>query len=243
MAQFKVKGIISYPHLFNARAIQPGDEPKYSVSVLLKKGDPQIATIQALIEQEKANGWPSGFPANGKVFLKDGAVAHPDNPAVHEYMIVSGNARQDSKPAVVDMNTQPVVDPSQVYAGAICWVAFNSFTYNQAVNKGVSCGLNAVMITGEEGELGRLDGRPTVESMFADVTGTPAPATTEASTAAPIPAPNAPDAPAPTPQYVMTEKAGGLTRDQLLASGKGWTDELLIAQGLMLPPAGVTTSF
>ena len=226
MAQFKVKGIISYPHLFNARAIQPGDEPKYSISVLLKKGDPQIATIQALIEQEKANGWPSGFPANGKVFLKES----PDHP---EYMIVSGNSKADSKPAVVDANMNPVMDPSQVYAGAICWVAFNSFTYNQAVNKGVSCGLNAVMITGEEGELGRLDGRPTVESMFADVTGDVSPA--------PTPAPNTPDAPAPTPQYVMTEKAGTFTHEQYIASG--WTDEKLIAEGMMLPPAGVTTSF
>lgn len=240
--QFKVKGILSYPHLNTPRSVNPGDDPKFGASVLILKTDPQVAQIQAIIEQEKANGWPSGFPANGKVFMKDGAIAFPDQPDVHGYMIISGNAKAEDKPDVVDMNVQPVMDPSLACAGSICWVAFNSFTYNQNVNKGVGAGLNAVMVTGEMGALGRLDGRPSVESMFADVTtgGEPAPSPAPNANA---PAPALPDAPEPTPQYVMTEKAAGMTRDQLIASGKGWTDELLIAQGLMLPPAGVTTSF
>ena len=167
--QFKVKGIISYPHLFTPRAIEAGKDPKYSTTVLILKTDPQVAQIQAIIEQEKANGWPSGFPAAGKIFMKDCAVAFPEQPEVHGYMAVTGSAKADQKPAVVDMNMQPVIDPSQVYAGSIAWVAFNSYTYDQTLSKGVTCGLNAVMVTGEESELGRLDGKPSVESLFADV--------------------------------------------------------------------------
>ncbi len=236
--QFKVKGIISYPNLFQARSIQPGDDPKYSCSVLLKKGDPQIAAVQTIIEQEKANAWPSGFPPNGKLFMKDCSVAFPSEPSIHGYMVVSGNARVDSKPAVVDMNTLPVIDPSLVYAGAVAWVAFNSFTYDQPVNKGVSAGLNAVMITGEMGELGRLDGRPSVESMFADVTGSgTAPTSAISPSGGVVSAPNAPPAPAPAapkPANVMTAKAT-FTYEQYIEAGH--TNETLINEGLMIKPS------
>ena len=208
---------------------------------MIKKTDPQVAAIQTIIDQEKANGWPSGFPANGKVFMKDCAVAFPSEPTLAGYMVVSGNAKLEDKPAVVDMSMAPVIDPSQVYAGAICWVAFNSFVYDQNVNKGVSCGLNAVMITGELGELGRLDNRPSVESIFSDIVGGAAPAGA-VSPAGGVVAPPTPPAPA-TPQYTMTAKANGATRDDLINNGTGWTDELLLQQDMMVLPGGVTTSF
>lgn len=235
--QFKVKGIISYPHLFNARAIEVGGDQKYSVSVLIKKNDPQVAALQSIIDQEKANGWPSGFPANGKVFMKDCAVAFPSEPTLAGYMVISGNAKLEAKPAVVDANMNPVMDPSQVYAGSICWVAFNSFIYNQAVNKGVSCGLNAVMITGEDSELGRLDNRPSVESMFSDVVGGVAPVGAVSPSGGIAPAPSGPPAPAPNapkPVNVMTAKAT-FTYDQYI--GAGHTDATLIAEGLMIEPS------
>lgn len=60
--QFKVKGILSYPHLFTPRSVNPGDDPKFSASILLRKDDPQVQQIQQIIDTEKANGWPNGFP-------------------------------------------------------------------------------------------------------------------------------------------------------------------------------------
>lgn len=237
--QFKIKGVISYPHLFQARSVNPGDDPKYSCSVLLHKTDPQVAQVQAIIDTEKANGWPSGFPPKGKIFMKDCAIEFPNEPKVKDYMIVQGNAKIDSKPAVVDANLQPVLDPSQACAGSVAWVAFNTFTYDHAVNKGVGAGLNAVMLTDEMGALGRLDGRPSVESLFGDVVGGAVPAPMAAPAPAPIAAAPAP-APAPAvPQYTMTAAANGLTREAYHASG--WTDLQLIQAGLMV--SAVPTSF
>jgi len=227
MAQFKVKGILSYPHLFQPRAITPGDDPKFSTSVLIRKDDPQLAAVTQVIEAEKANGFPSGFPSNGKCCLKDAAIAFPDKPNLHGYMVISGNSKQDQKPIVVDANRQPVVDPSDVYPGAVALVVFNSFAYNHPTSKGVSAGLNGVMLTGEEGELGRLDGRPTADMMFGDVPVTATP------TSAPIPPPAAPAAPA---ALIMTEKANGVTYEQYMAT-QGWSDELLIEQGLAIRPS------
>ena len=158
------------------------------------------------------------------------------------YMVISGNANADSKPQVVDANLQPVIDPSLACAGTVCWVAFNSFVYNQPVNKGVGAGLNGVMVTGEMGVLGRLDGKPSLETMFAGVNDT---AGTQAAPQQVAPSPASPPPPAPNaePQYVMTAKAAGNTRQQLLDNGQGWTDELLLSQGMMTLPGGVKPSF
>lgn len=162
-----IKGILSYPNIITPRAIQQGDTPKYSCSILIRKGDPQIDEINRAIETAKLDGFPSGFPNTARVFLKE-------SPEYPEFFVISTSANEVYKPDVVDSNLQPIIDPSSVYAGVIAYVSINTFSYNKPASKGVSAGLNGVMLTGIEGELGRLDGRPTVEMMFGDV-ATPKP--------------------------------------------------------------------
>ena len=108
---------------------------------------------------------------------------------------------------------------------------------------GVKTYLNGVLVTDEVGPIPTeaLSSKPSAENMFADIAGGAAP--TPAPNATPAPTPATPPEPTPTAQYVMTERAQGMTRADLLTSGKGWTDELLISQGLMLPPGGVKPSF
>ena len=108
-------------------------------------------------------------------------------------------------------------------------------------NKGVSAGLNGVMLTGEEGELGRIDGRPTVESMFADVVGgaTP-PQQPAAATPAPAVPPQAPPAapatpPPAAPGLIMTAAANGMTYQQY--KDAGWSDEQMITNGIAQKPS------
>lgn len=242
--QVKVKGILSYPHLFTPRAVTQGDDPKYSANVLLHESDPQIQSVRQAIETEKANGWPNGFPHNGRECL----TPSQQYPGYYE---IRANAKADSKPAVVDGSLQPVLDPALVVPGEIVWMAFNTFPYNLTTSKGVGAGLNAVMITGELGSLGRLDSRPTIEETFGDVaSGAPAhqqprapdfsqpPPAPPAAAAPPPPPPPAAAAPPPppppppaAPQFIMTAAAGGMTREAYLAAG--WTDEQLISGGLM----------
>lgn len=240
----KIHGILSYPHLFTARSVNPGDDPKFSVSILIPKNDPQLVAINAEINQAKANAFPSGFPHNGKVCLKDCAVQWPDDPKIAGYYALQTNASADRRPPVVDANLQPVMDPSLVYPGAMAWVAVNLSAYNTPVNKGVGAYVNGVMITGQEGPLGRLDNSLTAEQMFAGVAGTTpaAPAPAPAPTPVPAaPAPPAPPAPAPPVGRQMTAKAAGATYESFIASG--WTDEMLIQHGYMLPPGGAPLAF
>ena len=219
MPTFRVKGILSYPHLFTPRAVQQGDEPKFGVVVLIRDNDPQLQAILALMEQEKKNGFPSGFPNTGKVFCKPS----PDYPGWHQ---ICGGANADQRPAVVDEQFTPITDPGRVFAGQVAHVSFNTFTYSMPVNKGVSAGLNGVMITNETGELGRIDGRPTVEKMFEGVGTAPV-------GVAPAPMMAPPAAPPAAPVRTMTPKAAGATYEAMIAAG--WTDALLIEHGMMMP--------
>lgn len=232
-----IKGILSYPHLFVPRAVDANSAPRYSVNVLLPIGDPQLVQIQAEIEQSKLTGFPQGFPPTARVCLV------PDD-KIQGYMRLSTASSAENKPSVVDMNRQPIIDPSLVFAGAVAYVAVRIRPYTKP-QKGIQAALNGVMITGETGALGRIDGRPTVDQMFSAIpAGAPGAAGVPMFggppvTAAPPPpaAPAAPAAPVATaPTYIMTPAAKGATREAMLAAG--WTDDLLIQHGMMLPPGG-----
>ena len=84
--------------------------------------------------------------------------------------------------------------------------------------------------------MGRLDNKPSVESMFAGAGGFPthggaAAQETPTAKAPPKIAPKA--APAAAPGLIMTAAAEGVTLAEYLAT-PGWTEELLIEQGLAI---------
>jgi len=223
MANITLEGILSYPHLFTPRAVQPGDAPKYSANLLIAKDNPLLPQLEALIEQAKAAGFPTGFPAGGKLPLKQSAD-YPD------YWQINCNSL-DSVP-VVDMDRQPVVDRAMVFAGAKVFMNVGVGSYNQPVNKGVSCFLNGVMTTGVEGPLGRIDGRQSADQMFGAAGA--APATTAAVAPAPPPTPATP--PAAAVGLIMTPAANGMSYEQYREAG--WSDEQMIAGGV-----GMSASF
>jgi hypothetical protein len=223
-----IKGIISYPHLFTPRAVQAGDEPKYSCNILIPKNDPQVAQIVAEIEKAKQAGFPTGFPHNAKVCLRDCAADPTNPPMLANYLELRCSSKD--KPATVTLpDLKPIIDPALVYGGAEAYFAVNIASYSLQMSKGVAAYINGVAVTGQIGALGRLDNRPTVEQMFAGIGATATP---------PLPGGamfSAPPVMAP-PVHIMTPKANGATRDQLVAAG--WTDDLLIQHGMMLPPGG-----
>lgn len=231
-----IKGILSFPTLFTPKIATGGTEAKFGVSVLIPPNDPQIAVLQAEVEAAKLNTFPSGYTGQDECFgaydTKYAGKSYHD-PRFSGWYVFSCSAKAEDRPSVVDVNYNPIIDPGAVFSGMVGFVNAGISGYIKGKG-GIGGWLNGVMITADEPPMGRLDGKPTVEQMFADVSG--------GTPAAPAPSPASPPPAAPQPQYVMTEKANGLTREQYLAT-PGWTDELLIQQGMMLPPAGVTPSF
>lgn len=253
-----IKGILSFNTLFQPKPVRdaqgnPTGDAKYSLTLLIPPNDPQLPELQAEVEAAKANTFPSGFPSKADIcFLAyDTKFQGKDyyNPQLSGYYTFSCTAKAEDKPAIVDMSHQPIIDPGAVVPGMVVWVNAGISGYTKGTG-GVGGWLNGVMLTGEMSELGRLDNKPSVEQMFANV-NTPAPASTPpnaiitpqpaATPMAPPQASQPPAAPPSAPQYQMTPAANGTTREAYHKAG--WTDEQLISHGLMLPPGGVMPSF
>ncbi|AUR82098.1 protein of unknown function DUF2815 [Vibrio phage 1.021.C._10N.222.51.F9] len=223
-----IKGILSFPALFQAKVAKGATDAKFGCTVLLAPGDPQIAMLQAEVEAAKANSFPSGYTGADECFgpydTKYAGKEYYD-PRFSGWYVFSCSAKEDDRPAVVDMSRMPVVDPAKVYSGMVAYVSAGISGYTKGKG-GIGGWLNGVMITDEEAPMGRLDGKPSVDQMFAQVPGgdgAPAP-----TPAAPVPVPNAAPQPA---KLQMTAKANGVTLEAYLAT-PGWTEEMLIEQGL-----------
>ena len=257
-----IKGILSFPQVFTPKLAKGATEPKYGVTVLLPPTDPQVPALQAEVEAAKLNGFPSGYTGQDECFgaydMKYAGKEYYD-PRFTGWWVFSCSAKADDKPAVVDAAHQPIIDPGAVYSGMVGYVNAGISAYTKGKG-GVGGWLNGVLITAEEPPMGRLDGKPTVEQMFAGVTpgaaapqqphiaanGTPvtgaapqAPAPQAPAAMAPpqpLAPPAAPQQPAPPAALVMTAAANGVTYEAYMAT-PGWTDEMLIQQGLAIAPS------
>lgn len=157
---------LSYPTLFKARAAEEGQDPKFSVEVLIPKTDTKTVDKIRAAQNAAANApgaekklgtaalptWGSDkFPA--KKFtdtLRDGddedeSDGRPER-AGHWFMNVRSSAQY--KPGVVDKDLDPVIDESQVYGGVYARVSMTAFAFNTQGNKGISFGLNSVQVLG-----------------------------------------------------------------------------------------------
>ena len=233
----KYKGISRYCHMVNPSKPKNSDKLSYSEVILIHKSDPQCAQITAEIEAAKKNGFPSGFPAAARTNWTDCAVTEPDNIALKDYMAFKASTDADQgMPVFVDAGLQPIIDPGMdgKITGKIVWIEAAVRSYPKG-DGGVKAYLNGVMDTGEKGPIDPtlLSSRPDANSLFGDVAnGAQTPATTQAP-------PGATTQPPPS-IHQMTAKANGDTYEDLIANK--WTDDMLIAHGLMLPPTA-TPSF
>lgn len=156
---------LSYPTLFKARAAEEGQDPKFSVEILIPKSDTK--TIAKIRKAQNAAATAPGadkklgnvvptwgdekFP--GKKFtdtLRDGddedeSDGRPER-AGHWFMNIRSSAQY--KPGVVDKDLDNVIDESEVYGGVYARVSMTAFAFSTQGNKGVSFGLNSVQVLG-----------------------------------------------------------------------------------------------
>lgn len=143
---------LSYAHLFEPHAIE-GNEPKYSVSVIIPKSDKE--TLQAIKEavteaKEQGKGkWGGKVPANVKTPLRDGDVDREGDEAYAGCYFLNANSK--NKPGIVDINVEPILDATEVYSGCYARLTLNFYAYNANGNKGIAAGLGNVQKL-EDGE-------------------------------------------------------------------------------------------
>jgi hypothetical protein len=161
----------SYANVWEATAMEEGQQKKYSVALLIPKSDKKtVAAIQKAIaaatEQGKNTKFGGTIPPKAKFTnpLRDGDEERPDDEVYAGHYFV--NAKATTRPGVVDAAAKPILNQDEFYSGCYGRASVTFYPYNTNGNKGVAAGLNHVMKT-EDGE--PLGGRSTAESDFADV--------------------------------------------------------------------------
>lgn len=163
---------LSYANLFKPRASKPGEEPKYSVTLLIPKTDIKTkqmidAAINAAITAAVAGKWNGARPPQISTPLQDGDGLRrngtPFSPECKGHWVI--NTSTNRQPTVCDLSLQPIIDQTQVYSGMYARVNINFFGFFSNGNKGIGCGLNAVQKVADGEPLGS---QVSVESAFGD---------------------------------------------------------------------------
>lgn len=165
---------LSYAHLLEPKAIEEGQTPKYSVSIIISKEDKDtLKAIKEAIDQAKEEGkvkLGGKIPANLKTPVRDGDEERPDDEAyANSYFI---NANSTKKPKILEFvkftadgktKANPIDSDDDVYSGMYGRVSINFYAFNTAGNKGIAAGLGNVLKT-DDGE--RLGGGSSAEDDF-----------------------------------------------------------------------------
>lgn len=159
----------SFCQVFTPKAMNEGEEPKYSVSILIPKTDTTtIDKINKAIEAAKVAGMAKigkngKIPAGIKLPLRDGDTEREDNPeyAGHYFL----NASSLRQPGIIGKDRQAILDSDEFYSGCYGRASINFYAFNANGNKGIAVGLNNLQKL-KDGE--RLAGGASAEEDFAD---------------------------------------------------------------------------
>lgn len=194
----------SYTYVFQPQTPVGGGEPKYQITMLIPKSDnATYSAIMAEITQTLQSAIPTTFggqaPAMPKLPIHDGdlpkASGEPWGDECRGHWVMRASSK--SRPTVVDVNMQPILDINAFYSGCFARASINFFAYSSNGNKGIGCGLNNLQKIAD-GE--SLAGRSSAEDDFggANAWGGAAPQYAPAYAPAPV-TPVAPAYPAPVP--------------------------------------------
>lgn len=175
--QVKINNIrLSYPNVFAPRAQAAGQAEKYSLTVLLPKTDKATkaaidAAIKEVYEAEKNRKFKGLLFEEIQTPIHDGDGRKPKGGAYGEeckgQWVLSTSSK--NKPGVVgpdrgpDGKPLPCTDQTKVYAGCYGSVGVNFYAYDVSGNRGIACGLNAVLTKGYGDP---IDGRVRAEDYF-----------------------------------------------------------------------------
>lgn len=163
----------SYCSLFQPQA-RPGQDPKYSVTILIPKTNAAAkAAADQAVQEAIAAGvskcWNGQRPPAPSICVHDGDGPRPSDgqPYGEECRgcwVFTASSKH--KPTIVDARVQDIINATEVYSGMWGNVFIEFFPYNSNGKKGIGCELMGVQKV-RDGE--PLAGkRPTAEKMFQD---------------------------------------------------------------------------
>lgn len=157
----------AFPHVFTPHASEEGDEPKYSVAILIPKTDKElIAKINAAVEDcKKTNAafFGGSVPKVLKGGLRDGDTERDTDryPEYAGHMFINANSYM--KPDVVDAELNSILDKNEFYSGCYGRVSLTFYPFS-GKSSGIACGLGNLQKL-EDGE--KLGGASSAAADFA----------------------------------------------------------------------------
>ena len=160
---------LSYVHLFAPYA-RPGQEAKFSVTILLPKSDVATkqridAAIQAAAQKGVAEVWSGARPPQLKTPVWDGdgvrQSGEPFGPECKGHWVFTASSKQQQ--VVVDANMNPIISQTEIYSGVYGRVNVRFFPFSNSGNRGVGCGLGPVQKLADGEPLG---GQVSAEQAF-----------------------------------------------------------------------------
>lgn len=170
----------SFVHVLEAYAREQGQDPKYSLTVLVPKTDAETkkaidAAVEAATVLGTSSKWQGKRPQKVNTPIHDGDGVKPSDgmPFGEEckgHWVFTASSNVAYPPEVVDANLQAIISPAEVYSGCYGRVHINFFPYAYGGKKGIGCALNAVQKL-EDGE--PLAGRVKATDVFSKANPNP----------------------------------------------------------------------
>jgi len=148
---------LTWMHFDQPKAAVEGAKPKYSVTLILPKNDPQVPSVKAAIKAAKEDKFGTKTIAGLKNPLRDGDAVDDDgnrlkgNEFAGAYFITAGS--YEPVDVVAGKARTPAAAEHKVW-GNFGSVKVRFAGFDQSVNKGVSAWLQGVWITRKGEPLG-----------------------------------------------------------------------------------------
>lgn len=133
---------LSFPNIFRPSAFNPGDDPKFSASLVLEEGDPQLEAIRAEMERVAAAKWADKVPPRLKRCLRPGTEKDFDGFGEGTWFF---NASNKSRPGVFDRDRTPLVEEDgKPYAGCYVNVLVDFWAQDNNFGKRINASLQGI---------------------------------------------------------------------------------------------------
>ena len=158
----------SYFNALASRKNELSGKDEFSTQVLVPKSDTEtVAALKAAAKEALTAKFGDKIPKNVRNPLRDGDTETKSDgtPLGKEYAgCYFFNTKSTNKPGAVDANGQDLLGSNDIVSGDFGRVSLNAYAYDQAGNKGVSFGLNNIMLVAKGEPLGGA--RPSAASDF-----------------------------------------------------------------------------